>query len=234
MKRFILFVFVLLLFFSLINAQLSEFESKIDDINGNFVDKTKDVKDSLEKEGIKFFLEKDWSEDLKEFPLLNDFIVFYEDTYNLTKPFFIYTVGVSPSLSFSFLMTVTLFVVFLILFYGILAGMSTFSKGISSLLAILLSVVLGNLGFIKGMSFSFVWFLSLFEIFNIWWVQIILIIFLFIFLFILVLLSAYIKDFFKKYRKERKKIKEEFEMEMSKRNIDSLSGFAKQVNNKLE
>jgi hypothetical protein len=165
------------------------------------------------KQASKDFLKKEWIKFLGNTSTNNTYVISPMIRFYNNNPFigstFEYTIGVRPSLTWLFLLSLTLWIVFIIYFHRIISAFSTFSYWVSIVASILIAVILANIGFIKGLSTKIINALGMLTS---WWMQLIGVILIWV---LIVFASFYSKQFeaiMKKWKENRKKMKEEMRL----------------------
>lgn len=155
------------------------------------------------------YLKKEWIKLFENNTLvLSPMIKFYRQ-YPIIGKIVQYTIGVPPGLNWLFLLSVVLWIAFAIYMHRIMSVFSTFSKGASQIISIVLSVILGNIQFIKLVASKIISILSLM---NTWWMQLIGVVAIWV---LILLASIYSKQFealMIKIKENRKKMKQEMKI----------------------
>tara|TARA_Y100000310_G_C20667737_1_gene808536 strand:- start:177 stop:857 length:681 start_codon:yes stop_codon:yes gene_type:complete len=193
-----------LLSFPLIYSQsnLDTIEKTVENL-----EQKKEVIEDLSLENIREeYLKQEWEKILEKNKFFGPIINGYKNSKPFVDPIFKYTIGLESSLTWLFILTLVLWITFVVYLYRILTVFSTFSEGVSFIISILLVIIIANLGILRVLSTQII---NLITIFTIWWVQLIIILALIIGLIILNKFSAQFKLMIEKWKE--KESKEEFE-----------------------
>jgi hypothetical protein len=121
------------------------------------------------------YLKKEWGKEFRN-PQGSvgkyTYIIFegYDKISPYTDPIFKAVLGVEPSLTWLFILTLTLWITFAIFFYRILSVFSTFSKGVSIIASLCLIVIMSTLKITLTIAN---WIINTISLLTSWWMQLI-------------------------------------------------------------
>jgi hypothetical protein len=187
------------------SALPSELE-KIQQISENLTDEEKRSQ----------YLNQEWGEILKKNEFFGPILEKYKKVSPYTDPVFKYTIGIEPTLSWLFILTLTLWIAFLIYTFRIFELVTPFSSTVQYLISIGVVVIVSITGAIKILAQKIIDLLSLL---NVWWIQLIGIAAFIIALIIATIFSKNIKDIGKSIEEKKKKNEEERNREKLKSEI---------------
>ena len=189
-----------------------------------------DLKDTGEKltdkEQRSQFLKEAQGKLLKENKYTGPIIEGYEKVAPITNPIFKYTIGLEPSLTWLFTLTFVLWIAFLIYTFRILELASPFSKTVQYTLSIGIIIIIS----IAGVTKTFAkYIINVISLFTIWWVQLIGIVIIIIALILASIFSKNLKKLFESIEKQKKKSEEELNREKLKGELKVAEAFTKEI-----
>lgn len=223
MKKIRVFVFLFLILVVQIVYAEDVFEGF-----GDKIDSVQDTKENVEDriDGIKETGGSSIFEDLKNYFENTEFFSRlsegYDKIFPVVNPISENVLLVTPSLSGVFILSLVLFILFVVYIYKIL-HLSFFSEGISFGISLLLTIAISVLGLIKGSAEAIVSFVGLF---GIWWMQLIVGLAVLAGIVLAYIYSDVVEKFFKERKERRGKIKkdlDEIETAAAKEDIKSFA-----------
>src|SRR4030042_3693267 len=215
-KSTILFLFLILIlniFIISIKAQVPSISNtNLGDINPetglpNEIEKIKGIGENLTDPEIRSqYLKKEWGKILEKNRFFGPIIKGYGKISPYTDPIFNLVLGIPPSLTWLFVLTLIIWVSLTIYILRFLELFSIVSKFTQYLIFIAMIITI---------SFSRIslklaeWIISTISLFTTWWMQLIGIFIIIIILILASIFSKQVKEFFEKAKKRRVKIKEE-------------------------
>ena len=203
----VLFLFLILFGNFIFASNLDSVQEKVENAEEKF-EQTRDIKDKLSDEDARSeYLKSEWYKILQRNTFFNSIFNLLNKISPYTSPFFGTLLKITPSLSWVFILSLTLFVTFIIYFYRIF-HFSFFSGGVSFLMAILFVIILGVFGMIKSFAEFIVGIANLWDLL---WMKLLFVLIVFIGFIFANIYSKAVEEFFKDMKERREKIKEELE-----------------------
>jgi ABC-type multidrug transport system fused ATPase/permease subunit len=219
MKKRDMFIimFAILLLTPLIHSQ------PVPPIPGDY-DKITQFGKEISSENRTDYLKKQWGELLNKSEFFGPLIRSYEKISPVIDPVSRYTIGMEPSLSWLFALTLVIWICFLVYIYRILSIFSTFSDSTAFVIAFCLTIILSLMKIISLIANKIIEAIS---IITTWWAQLILVL---VFIIAFALASVFSKSF-KDWAEELKKGKAEQE---EKENREKLQEIKEQEEKRLK
>lgn len=153
------------------------------------------------------YLKKEWGKILETWPVVGPIIRAYEKIAPVTDPVFKYTIGMSPSLSWLFILTLVLWIAFVIYIFRVLELASIFSnQAVKIIISIGLVIVLSITGLTKKLAEYIINAISLLDV---WWMQLITALLVIIAIILASVFSKALEDYVKNLKEYKEKAKEE-------------------------
>ncbi|MBS3075252.1 hypothetical protein J4429_02215 [Candidatus Pacearchaeota archaeon] len=143
-----------------------------------------------------------------------------------TDPFFRYTIGMAPSLSWLFLLTLVLWIVFVVYAIRMLSLASIFSKWVQYTISFGIIIIISISGVTKKIA---EYIINSISILTSWQMQLIVVSILIIGLILAIIFSKQLKEFFKSLKEKRKKMQEELDREKLKSEVKVAKAFTKGI-----
>ena len=209
-------------------APLDQFEKKAKE----FLDKKEEIEKLKEEESRKQFLKEQWVNLLSKHKVFGPIISSFKpiaETYNKTSPIinpiFKYAIGIEPSLSFFFLLTLSLWIAIIVIIYRGTSLVSIFSKRFHLIFALGLTIIISIIGITKAVSEIII---NLVEKLTIWWIKLIVIIIIITFLLISTKITKIIEKYVEQYKK---KSEEDIAREKLKASAKTAEAFTEGITN---
>jgi len=227
-KSIVLFLFVLLILnifvISLIKAQDSD-SAVPPELQG------------IQKAGEKLtdeeqripYLKQEWGKIFAKNEYTGPIIASYEKISPYTDPVSKYTIGLEPSLTWLFVLTLALWIAFVIYIFRVMEIFSLFSPATKYIISIGLVIIISITGALKKLAGYIINTVSLF---NTWWMQLIGIVIVIIGLVVASIFSKNLKDIFKAMKENRNKAKEELKQAKLERKMRVAEGLAEGLSGK--
>ncbi len=148
----------------------------------------------------------------------------YDKISPYTDPIFIYTIGMAPSLTWLFILTLTLWIFFVTYIYQAMSLFSVFSDWVHRIISLGMVIVMSLIGVMKTMA---EWIIATISVLTSTWMQLIAVLVVFLALIIASYLSGGVEQFFEKMKERKKKFKEEMEKEEVRSELGILKTFNK-------
>jgi len=206
MKRVVVILLLALLLVSFANAQIGGLEGleegieKIEDLEEKIPSDEEEA-----KQVTKDYLRQEWDKILRNNTYIGPVIKQYEKISPVTNPLFLYTVGMTPSLSWLFTLTLVIWITILIYFYRVLDLYGFFSKEISFVISVISLIIASLLGLIRIIA-EFV--IGVISVLTNPIVQVIVAFLIIIGLFVASYFSKQVEAYFKKVKENRAKMKQ--------------------------
>ena len=220
---FLFFILILNIFTILIKAELSPpLNPGLGDINPetglpNELEKVKGIGENLTDSEIRSqYLKQEWGKILEKNKFFGPIIKGYGKVSPYTDPVFKYTLGITPSLTWLFILTLTLWIFFLIYVFRVMDFVSLFSPITKYITSIGLVIIVSITGVLKILAEDIINALSLFTT---WWMQLIGIGIVITALIVASILSKNLKDVFKSMKEKRDKAKMELKQAKLERRV---------------
>jgi len=229
MKKSFVFFLLVFLFVSFVSAQDNNVGGIKQGLEDN-LEKAGDIKgqiDNLDEDTIaKDYLRQEWGKILKENKYFGPIISLYEKISHYTDPIFKYTVGVAPSLSLLFVLTLVIWITLFIYFYRAFKIFGFFSGEVNFFIVLAMMLISSAFQVSNRLAELVTGFLGLLT--NEWF-QIIAGILVIIGL---IVLSKFSKEFEKwanKVKENREKMKEEIRKAEDKIHSKKIKEFSKAI-----
>ncbi len=217
----ILLTFSLILSINLVLSQVPENPYK-DDINK--INQGKEIlKNLTQNETRSEFLKKQWGELLSKNTYLAPIFAFFTQISPFTNPFFKYVIGLEPSFTFLFLLTLVLWITLVVVIFRTLDLLSILSKKFHYIAAFGIVIIVSLLGLTKGIAGGII---DSLEKLQTWWIKLI---FLIIIIAMLLLSAIISKMINKSAEKIRKKSEEDLAREKLKSGAKVAETFAEGI-----
>lgn len=141
------FLLLSLLLISFASAQIDSLEEGIEKIEDLEEKIPSDEEEA--KQVTKDYLRQEWDKILRNNTYVGPVIKQYEKISPITDPIFLYTMGMAPSLSWLFAITLILWITILIYFYRVLDLYGFFSREISFVISVISLIIASLLGLIR-------------------------------------------------------------------------------------
>lgn len=194
------------------------------------VDKLEEGKEQIEtltdEEARKDYVKREWGKILETKPIIGPISAFYENQklYVIVDPLFKYSVGMEPSVTWLFVLSVLLWFVFLVIIYQSIRYAGDYPAWAVVLVDIAFMCFIGILGVVTRAA---QFFIDLIAVFSLWWVQLIAVILLVIILSLMIYFSKYIRAFMLAMKMKRKKQEMEEEKEDLMQSLSTTRKIAK-------
>lgn len=219
----ILISLLLLSFISVVLAQtINETTGLPNDIN----DLTEAGKKLTDEQTRSEYLKKEWGIIFKENPAFKPFYEAYMKVSPYTNPIFKYTIGMTPSLSWLFLLTLALWITLLIYLIRIFE-FTSFSPIVRNLISLIFIVMFSLLGATKAIAELIINLIT--KLATSWWMQLFGAVIVVVWLVLLSMFSENLKKWVQKMRENRAKMKEEIDRFKSAQNAKTIENFTKTI-----
>jgi len=172
------------------------------------------------------YLKQEWEKILKDNKFFSPIISFLEFISPVTNPLFKYTIGVEPSLSWLFFLTLTLWIALVIYIFRIFDLISIFSKWLDYIISFGAVIAFSLMGITKKLAEVLINTISLFSI---WWMQLIGVVILIIALIVASIFSKNLQEVFKAIKEKKEKAEEEMNREKLKSNVKVAEALTKSI-----
>ena len=160
----------------------------------------------ITEEGAEEYLKKEWEKILEKSERFGPIVRGYKKRSPYSDPVFRYTIGMTPSLSWLFALTLGLWIAFVVYIFRAFEVFGFFSrKWIGFVLSVAMVIIMSMFGFVRGLA-EFI--INVIALTDLWWVQLILVGIVIIGLIVASIFSKAVKDFFKTLKERREKIKQ--------------------------
>jgi len=208
MKRSALCLFLIVLLVGLVSISLADAATDSGIPEGTFIaEGSEDIEDIgkvITEEGGKEYLKKEWEKILEKSETFGPAVRAYKDFSPYTDPVFRYTIGMTPSLSWLFALTLVLWIAFVIYIFRAFEAFGFYSKWAGIGMSFALVIIISMFGFVNLLAELIINAIALTDI---WWVQLILIGIVIVGLIVASIFSKAVKDFFRTLKKRRKAMK---------------------------
>lgn len=177
------------------------------------------------------YLRKEWESVLEKNEFVGPIIRTYKKISPITDPIIKAIVGLKPSLSWFFLLTLVIWISFWVYLNRIIEGFSTFSDIVSLIISLGLTIILSLLGVIIAISNTITKIINLAQL---WWVKLILIILIITLFIIASIFSKKIGAVMRLIKKKKKEEKEELNRIKLKLAAERAEKFTKEISESLE
>lgn len=182
------------------------------------LEELKDTGEKLtDKEQRSQFLKDAQGKLFKENKYTGPIIKSYEKVSPITDPIFKYTIGLEPSLTWLFFLTLVLWIAFVVYTIRALDLVSIFSKWVQYLIAFAGIIIISISGITKKLAELIINTISLFTI---WWVQLIGIVLIIVALMLASIFSKNLKEIFESIKEQKEKSEEELNREQLKGELE--------------
>lgn len=176
------------------------------------------VQNLSDDEARKQYLSQEWGKILEKNPVYIKYLKPSVDFYNKNlKPFldpiFQYTIGVTPSFSWLFILTLVLWIAFVVYALRILDLASIFSRWLQYLISFSTVIIMSISGVTRTIAQYIIKSIS---VLTSWWMQLIVASLVVVAIILASIFSKELEKFFKDLKEKRKKMKEELEREQSR------------------
>lgn len=219
MKIGVVLLFGLLLV-SFASAQIDSLEGLEENI-----EKLEDLEDKIPtdeeeaKQVTKDYLRKEWDKILRNNTYVGPVIKQYEKISPFTDPIFLYTIGMTPSLSWLFALTFIIWVTLLVYFYRVLNLYGFFSSSISFVISVISLIIASLLGLIRIIA-EFI--ISAISLLTNPIVQTIIAFLIIVGLFVANYFSKQVEAYFKKVKENRAKMKQALNRKTLQRDVETF------------
>lgn len=229
-KRLIIFTFAIALVFSVfifsfIQADIANVNPNTGEANvlGLNPDNLPQSPEEL-KETSADFLKKEWGKILAKNLYVGPIIKSYQKISPYTDPIFKYTIGMTPSLTWLFFLTLVLWIFFVIYMLKILDLVSIFSRSVQYIVSFGLIIIFSLIGVTRKIA---EYIINAISLLTSWWMQLIVASIVILGLILASIFSENIKKLVENIKKNRAKMEEEVGRERLKKITKSLSVLAK-------
>jgi hypothetical protein len=220
---FLFFILILNIFIISIKAELNPpLDPELGDINPetglpNEIEKIKGIGENLTDSEIRSqYLKQEWGKIPEKNKFFGPLMRGYGKISPYTDPIFKYTLGITPSLTWLFVLTLILWIVFLIYIFRVMEFVSLFSPLTKYIVSLGLIVIISIIGTLRILAEAIINIISLFTT---WWMQLIGISLVIIALIVASILSKNLKDVFKSIKEKRDEAKKELNQAKLERRI---------------
>lgn len=162
------------------------------------------------------YLKQEWGKILANNKFFGPIIKGYGKISPYTDPIFRYTIGIGPALNWLFILTLTLWIAFVIYIFRVMEFVSLFSPITRYITSLGLVIIISITGALKKLA---EYIINTISLFNTWWMQLILVVIVIVALVIASIFSKNLKDVFKAMKENRDKAKEELRQAKLERRI---------------
>ena len=173
------------------------------------------------------YLKQEWENILLNNKYIGPFLSFYKDKISpYSTPIVKGLLGIEPSISWLFLLTLMIYITFIVFVYRIISVYSTFSPGVSWIIAICLITIFSALGISRNIAGQIINAASLLTS---WWMQLIVVILVIALLIFMNVFSKQFGEMLEKMKENREKMKQEMDVLEAKIKSDSAYKTTKAV-----
>ena len=221
MKKPILILLFAILFTNLVYAQVDDIYDKVDekfDKFGNVIDNPEDAGQIAQD-----YLKQEWGKILEKNKFFGPIIAQYKKISPYTDPVFGIVLGIAPGLNWLFVLTLALWITFLIFIYRAFHLYGFFSEGVGLIISLCILVIISVLGIPKQFAN---WIINAISLLGNPIIQLIIAVLVLIGLIFLVKFSKEIEKYMKGVKERRKKMKEALrkaETEIHAKKIETIS-----------
>jgi len=233
---FLFFILILNIFIISVKAQLNPpLVPGLGDINSetglpNELEKIKGIGENLTDSEIRSqYLKKEWGQILEKNKFFGPIIKGYGKISPYTDPIFKYTLGITPSLTWLFVLTLTLWVCLLIYIIRIFELFPILSGFTRVIISIGVMVIISLTGLIKKLAEKII---DVISFFTTWWMQLIGIGIIIIGLVVALIFSKNLQKIFKTMKEKREKDEEKLNREKLKAEVEIAEAFTKGITGK--
>ncbi len=160
------------------------------------------------------FLKAQWGELLSRNTMIGPIIRFFDKISPVTNPIFKYTIGLEPSLTWLFILTLTIWITLVIIILRLMALTSPFSKWVQYVMSFVFIIFISIVGVTRAIA---EWIINIISALSTWYMQLIAIV---LFIIVLIISAIFSKNLKKLGKKEAKKMEEE----KLKSEVETLKG----------
>ena len=160
------------------------------------------------------YLKKEWGKILADNKYVGPTIKEYNEKIGpYLNPILKIILGVEPSISWLFFLTLAIWILFVTYFFRILSGFSTFSKGASFAISICMVVIMSIFGWSR---MSATWIINTISVLTSWWMQLIVAVAVIIALMLASIFSKEFENLIKQIKENRKKMQQAQDIDLLK------------------
>jgi hypothetical protein len=191
------------------------------------IEKIQKISENLtDKEIRSQYLKQEWGKILEKNKYAAPIIQNYKKVSPYTDPVFKYTLGIVPSLTWLFFLTLTIWIAFAIYLFRMLELVAPFSEWVQKIISLGITIILGISGLIEKLA---EYIIKTIGLFSTWWMQLIGIVIIIIFIIIGSILSGSFRDLIKDMYKRKKELEEEINRKKLKGNVEIVEKFTKAI-----
>lgn len=187
------------------------------------VEKVQEVTESLSDDETRSqYLKQEWGKILAKNKYIGPIIAGYEKASPIVDPISKYTIGLEPSLTWIYILTLILWIAFVIYIFRIMEFVSLFSNVTKYLVSIGMVILISVIGVTRKLA---EYIINAISLFSTWWMQLILITGVIIAIILASIFSKNLKDTAKAMKEKKDKERGEFERGKIEGRLKAMEGY---------